>query len=63
VGHHRFSIILEVVMAEPGNTDTSKPDPAPADLEADLTKEIKKTKPKKGAKAYDIEQITRLSPA
>ena len=63
MGHHRFSIVLTVVMSEPGNTDTSAPDPAPSDLAADLTAQIKKTKPKKGAKAYDVEQVTRVNPA
>jgi hypothetical protein len=61
VGHHRFSVVLNVIMSEPGNTDMSKPDSAPEDLATDLTKEIKvKSRPKKSGTTYVIEQVTRL---
>lgn len=61
MGHHRLRAIVEVIMSEPGNTDMSKPDDAPADLANDLIAEIKtKSKPKKGGQQYTIESVTRV---
>jgi hypothetical protein len=58
VGHHRFKAIIEVIMKEPGTTNPSPADPAPADLTLDLAKEIKsKTKPKKSGAQYEIEEV------
>jgi len=63
VGHHRFKAVLEVIMAEPGNTDMSNPDAAPDDLANDLAAQIKtRSKPKKGGQEYTIEKVTRVKP-
>jgi hypothetical protein len=62
VGHHRLKATLEVIMSEPGNTNMSKPDDAPADLANDLIAEIRtKSKPKKGGQEYTIESVTRVT--
>ncbi|MEK6207990.1 MAG: hypothetical protein AABM32_10140 [Chloroflexota bacterium] len=58
MGHHRFKAVFTVILREPGNPSTADPDPMPAELVADVIKEIKKGKPKKGGQPYDVQIVT-----
>jgi hypothetical protein len=59
VGHHRFKVTLEITVAESGapSTPDSGSDPA---ITEDLTKAIKRLKPKKGGTEYTVEQVKEV---
>jgi hypothetical protein len=60
VGHHRFKVLLEVTVAEPGASN-DPPGPVDQALAEDLSRAIRKVKPKKGAKEYIVEQVKQVS--
>jgi hypothetical protein len=61
VAHHRFIAQFDIVLAEPGNTDTTAPTPMTDDLVQDLIKEItNKANPHDGnGKPYKVERAKK----
>ena len=56
MAHHRFIATFEIILAEPGNTNTAAPDPMPDDLVQALVAEINKASLNKGGQPYKVEK-------
>ena len=61
MGHHRFIAQFEIILEEPGNTDTTAPDPMPVELVNDLITEItNKAQPRdKNRQQYKVEKAKK----
>jgi hypothetical protein len=60
VGHHRFSAEFEIILEEPGNKNTSDPDPMPDDLLQNLITQIKQATPEDAkGKKYKVEKAAK----
>ena len=58
VSWHRFKVILEVTVQDPSHAEDND-GPVDPEVTANLIKEVKKAKPKKGAKEWVVKDVTQ----